>query len=95
MITQVQSSHAGNVERFYVGIDIGYREHVAAVISKSTFLQGVVRWKKAKAIHFASSRSGLDKLHQYLLSFSGDPTAFLILCGPTGGIMGSACIRTY
>ena len=88
MITQVQSSHAGNVEQTYVGIDIGYREHVAAVISKSTFLQGVVRWKKAKAIHFASSRSGLDKLQQYLLSFSGDPNAFLILCEPTGGHYG-------
>lgn len=47
-----------------------------------------MRWKKAKAIHFASSRSGLDKLHQYLLSFSDDPTAFLILCEPTGGHYG-------
>ena len=60
MSTQVQTSHAGIAERYYVGIDIGYREHVAAAISKSTFLQGAVRWKKAKAIHFASSRGGLD-----------------------------------
>ena len=71
-----------------MGIDIGYREHVAAAISKSTFLKGAVRWKKAKAIHFSSSRGGLDKLHQYLLSFSSDPKVFLILCEPTGGHYG-------
>ena len=77
-------------ERYYVGIDIGYREHVAAAIALSTFLQRGERWQKARAIHFASSSSGLEKLKQYLSSFSCDPQAFLILCEPTGGYYGAS-----
>jgi len=77
-------------ERYYVGIDIGYREHVAAGIARSTFLQRGERWQRARAIHFASSSRGLEKLQQYLLSFSPDPQAFLILCEPTGGYYGAS-----
>jgi transposase len=77
-------------ERYYVGIDIGYREHVAAGIALSTFLQRGDRWQRAKAIHFASSSRGLEKLQQHLLSFSPDPQAFLILCEPTGGYYGAS-----
>jgi transposase len=75
-------------ERYYVGIDIGYREHVAAGIALSTFLQRGERWQRARAIHFASSSRGLEKLQQYLLSFNPDPQTFLILCEPTGGYYG-------
>jgi len=49
-------------ERYYVGIDIGYREHVAAAIGLSTFLQRGERWQRARTIHFASSSRGLEKL---------------------------------
>jgi len=57
-------------ERYYVGIDIGYREHVAVVIRLSTFLKGGERWKKARAIHFASSQKGIEQLLQYFMEFS-------------------------
>jgi len=63
-------------ERYYVGIDIGYREHVAAGIALSTFMQGEERWKKAKAIHFASSQSGFEQLRKYLDGFSSDHRRF-------------------
>ena len=72
-------------ERYYVGIDIGYREHVAVVIRLSTFLKGEKHWKKAKAIHFASSQKGLEQLLQYFTGFSSDPQEFVILLEPTGG----------
>ena len=77
-------------ERYYVGIDIGYREHVAAVIALSTFMQGEERWKKARAIHFASSQRGFEQFHKHLIGFSTDPQAFLILCEPTGGYYGAS-----
>lgn len=86
----VQARDEGSVERYYVGIDIGYREHVAAVIPLSTFLQGATKWKRVRAIHFASSRSGLERLHKHLADFSSQPGAFLILCEPTGGYYGAS-----
>jgi transposase len=80
----------GLPERYYVGIDIGYREHVAAGIALSTFMQGEERWKKAKAIHFSSSHSGFEQLRKYLDGFRSDPQAFLIVLEPTGGYYGAS-----
>ncbi len=74
-------------ERIYVGIDIGYREHVAAAIPLSGF--NVARhqnhWKRAKTLHLSSDASGFKYLRHYLARFSTQPADFLILLEPTGG----------
>jgi len=75
-------------KRYYLGVDVGYKEHVAAVISLRTFVRGDDRWKRARCLHFSSTRAGLRKLQRYLDGFCPDPTAFLGLCEPTGGFYG-------
>lgn len=75
-------------ERYYLGIDIGYREHVAAVISLKTFLQGDNRWKRSRCVHVPTTSAGFNKLQHYLNSFSTDAGLFRGLCEPTGGHYG-------
>jgi transposase len=75
-------------ERYYLGLDVGYREHVAVVISLQTFVRGKERWQHARSLHFESTSSGLAKLQRYLDRYSPDPTTFLGLCEPTGGYYG-------
>jgi len=77
-------------QRYYVGIDIGYREHVASGISLQTFVQGGDGWKRAKTLGFPTTQTGFERLQRYLDRFSTDPQAFLILCEPTGGYYGAA-----
>jgi hypothetical protein len=43
--------------RYYVGVDIGYKEHVAVAISLQTFVRGDERWKRARCVHFASTQA--------------------------------------
>ena len=33
--------------RYYLGVDVGYQEHVAGVISLQTFARGNERWKRS------------------------------------------------
>jgi len=80
-------------ERYYLGVDVGYKEHVAVVIPLHTFTQGGERWKRAKCLHFSSTRKGLEKLQQYLDSFSPDPQVFFGLCEPTGGFYGATLFQ--
>ncbi len=75
-------------ERYYLGLDVGYREHVAVVISLQTFVRGKDRWQHARCLHFESTSSGLAKLQRYLDRYSTDPKTFLGLCEPTGGYYG-------
>lgn len=77
-------------KRYYLGVDIGYKEHVAVVVSLQTFVRGDDRWKRARCLHFPSTRAGLRKLQRYLDRFCPDPAAFLGLCEPTGGFYGAA-----
>ncbi len=76
-------------ERYYLGLDIGYREHVAVVISLQDFASGEERWKRAKCLHFASTRAGLLKLQAYLERFSANAPQFFGVCEPTGGFYGA------
>jgi transposase len=76
-------------ERYYLGLDVGYKEHVAVVISLATFAREGERWKRARCLHFPSTQAGLDRLQEYLNSFSPDPRAFLGICEPTGGCYGA------
>ena len=41
--------------RYYLGIDAGYKEHVAVVISLQTFVCGDDRRKQARCVHFPST----------------------------------------
>ena len=73
-------------ERIYVGLDIGYREHVAAASPLSVFNVGrnPDGWKRVKPIHFASDAGGFGRFQRYLDRLSPDPRDFLILLEPTG-----------
>lgn len=75
--------------RYYLGIDIGYKEHVAVAISLQTFLQGTDSWKRSRCVHIPTTRSGFNRLQRYLDRFSLDPSMFLGLCEPTGGYYGA------
>ncbi len=79
--------------RYYLGVDVGYKEHVAVVVSLQTFVRGDDRWKRARCVHFPSTRAGLDKLRKYLDRFCPDPSAFLGLCEPTGGFYGAVMFQ--
>ncbi|MFQ5944461.1 MAG: transposase, partial [Anaerolineales bacterium] len=80
-------------ERYYLGIDVGYKEHVAVAISLHSFAREGERWKRTPCLHFASTRAGLDKLQAYLEGFSTDHGAFLGICEPTGGFYGAALFQ--
>jgi hypothetical protein len=79
--------------RYYLGVDVGYKEHVAVVISLQTFACGDGRWKRARCVHFPSTQAGLRKLQRYLDHFSTDPSEFLGLCEPTGGYYGATVFQ--
>ena len=76
-------------ERYYLGLDVGYKEHVAVVISLATFARGDERWKRARCLHFPSTQAGLDRFQRYLDDVNPDPQAFLGICEPTGGCYGA------
>ena len=54
-------------ERIYVGLDIGYREHVAAASPLSVFNVGrnPDGWKLVQPIHFASDAAGFGRFQRY------------------------------
>jgi hypothetical protein len=79
--------------RYYLGIDVGYKEHVAVVISLQTFVRSDGRWKRARCVHFPSTQAGLRKLQRYLDRFSTDRSEFLGLCEPTGGYYGATVFQ--
>ena len=49
-------------ERYYLGVDIGYKAHVAAVISLETFVQRGDHWKRSPCLEFPSTQVGLERL---------------------------------
>lgn len=55
--------HLGNDlgDRYYLGIDIGYEEHVAVIISLKTFLRGDDRWKRSRCVHVPTTMSGFTR----------------------------------
>lgn len=80
-------------ERYYMGIDVGYREHVAVVVSLQSFVRGDNRWKRARCVHFPSTRRGLCQLQDYLDRHSKKRTMFFGLCEPTGGHYGATVFQ--
>ncbi len=79
--------------RYYLGVDVGYKEHVAVVISLKTFVRGDERWKRARSVHFPSTQAGLRKLQRYLDRLSTDRGEFFGLCEPTGGHYGATVFQ--
>jgi hypothetical protein len=79
--------------RYYLSVDVGYKEHVGVVIPLETFVRGDGRWKRMTCVHFASTKAGLCTLQSYLDSFSDDPKEFFGLCEPTGGYYGAAVFQ--
>jgi len=53
--------------RYYLGVDVGYKEHVAVVLSLEAFVRGDECWKRARCVHLPSTRAGLQKLQVYLV----------------------------
>jgi hypothetical protein len=86
LVTTADGSGAPRRERIYVGLDIGYREHVAAASPLSVFNVGRSPdgWKRVKPIHFASDANGITRFQRYLDRHSQQPHDFLILLEPTG-----------
>jgi len=80
--------------QIFVGIDVGYRTHVACAIPGTLFnaKRYPDGWKRAKTIHFSSDAKGFKQLQKYLESFSSNPARFLILSEPTGGYYGLALL---
>ena len=79
--------------RYYLGVDVGYKEHVAVVIGLHTFVRGDDRWKRARCVHFPSTQAGLRKFQRYLDRFSTDRNTFFGLCEPTGGHYGATVFQ--
>ncbi len=78
--------------QIFVGIDIGYKTHVACacpgiLFNAKKYPDG---WKRAKTLHFPSDSNGFAKLSSYLDKFSNNTQHFLILSEPTGGHYGLA-----
>src|SRR6266851_10102604 len=86
LVTSPERAAIAPKERIYVGLDIGYREHVAAASPLSVFNVGRSPdgWKRVKPIHFASDATGFGRFQRYLDRHSPDPRDFLILLEPTG-----------
>lgn len=85
----------GKRGRFYIGIDIGYREHVACCVPASTFESKTDKnlWRKAKCLHFPSTSRGFITLNQYLSDQGVTSQRALILLEPTGGHYGAPLIH--
>lgn len=81
------------IHKYYVGIDIGYKFHVAACIPTSYFLDRNEPWKKTKTVKFLSNSEGFSELLSALEKVSNVPQEFFILMEPTGGHYGYAIMR--
>lgn len=82
----IPTTHTSS-ERIYVGIDIGYRIHVAAALPFSKFDASSHKdaWRRTRTLHFSSDASGFKQLRLYLDKFSVQPEDFLVILEPTGG----------
>src|SRR6266702_5517790 len=81
-------------ERIYVGVDVGYRQHVAAASPLSVFnaQRSPNAWRQVRPVRFGSDAAGFRQLQRYLDKHSSDPTDFLVLLEPTGGYYGLALV---
>jgi len=71
-------------ERIYVGIDLGYREHVAAATPPAAFnpQHRPEGWKRVKTLKFSSDAAGYQRLQRYLDRVSPDAADFWCFWNP-------------
>ena len=83
-----------NRERVYVGVDVGYRHHVAAASPLSVFnvQRNSNAWRQVKTVRFGGDAAGFAQLQRYLDKHSLAATDFLVLLEPTGGYYALALI---
>src|SRR5438093_8279474 len=81
-------------ERIYVGVDVGYRQHVAAASPLSVFnaRRNPNGWRRVKTVRFGSDATGFAQLQHYPDKHSTTATDFLVLLEPTGGYYALALI---
>jgi transposase len=81
-------------ERIYVGVDVGYRQHVAAASPLSVFnaQRNPNAWRQVKTVRFGSDAAGFGQLQRYLDKHSPAAADFLVLLEPTGGYYALALI---
>lgn len=79
--------------KYYVGIDIGYKFHVATCIPIEHFIDIKQKWKKAKTIKFNSDSEGIQMVLNALNQVDLDPKEFFILMEPTGGHYGYTIMK--
>lgn len=74
-------------ERIYVGVDVGYRQHVAGASPRSVCnaQRSANAWRQVKTVRFGSDAAGFAQLQRYLDKHSSAVTDFLVLLEPTGG----------
>jgi hypothetical protein len=78
--------------RYYMSADVGYKEHVAIVISLETFVRGDGSWKRATCSHFPSTQAGLSRLQGYLDGFSTDLSEFFGLWRVNRRLLWRICV---
>jgi transposase len=91
-ISSIGPEPAGRPPSIYVGIDVGYRTHVAAACSLQDFnpQRGRDAWRGVRTLQFTADAAGFAHLRRYLERLSRDPVDFLVLLEPTGGYYGLA-----
>jgi transposase len=94
LVTTDKTQQPINRERIYVGVDVGYRQHVAAASPLSLFnaQRNPNAWRQVKTIRFGSDAAGFAQLQRYLDKHSSAATDFLVLLEPTGGYYALALI---
>jgi transposase len=92
--TRAEAGPGGSSRRYYVGIDVGYREHVACCIALALFNpgKGKDRWRTAKCLTFKSTATGFAQLQRYLDAHSTNYLDFVILHEATGGQYGLSLV---
>ncbi|MDR7866512.1 MAG: IS110 family transposase, partial [Sporomusaceae bacterium] len=68
--------------KYFVGIDIGYKNHEAAVIPLEAFASKTQSWKRVKTFKFSSDGHGICVLLEALTRNSLNPRDFCILMEP-------------
>jgi len=73
-------------ERFYLGLDVGRRQHTVCAIARSTFEAGDARWQAAPTLKVDVNRTGYQRIATLLARLTDDPTRHVVAgLEPTDG----------
>lgn len=85
------STTPAGTDCLYVGLDIGRRSHIVAVIPRSRMEDG--SWERSRTRRIASNRDGFDELSAWLASFGYGTQLTRIGIEPTGAVYGRALVE--